>query len=177
MKNIFFTRCLVKDVVCCLVIDKKYWINIASTTMVKKLRLPVLEHPEPYQLISLEDPEFKSMGDRDVMVTKQVRVSFKLEEYEAEVLCDVVPTKTKHLLLGRPWRKQRQARHDSYTHKYSFLFNNREVILATLAISMMEKSENIITSEKEFIEEKLVNNDTDEGKETKDKEEKVQKIV
>lgn len=145
---------------------------MASTIMVEKLKLPVLEHPEPYQLISLEDPEFKNMGN--VMVTKQVRVLFKLEEYEDEVLCDVVPTKTKHLLLGRPWRK-RQARHDSYTLKYSFLFNNREVILATLAISMMEKSENIITSEKEFIEEKLVNNDTDEGKEIKDKEEKVQK--
>lgn len=86
-KDFFFTRCLVNDKVCGLYIDRKYWTNMASTTMVEKWELPILEHPKPYKLYSLEDPEFKDMVD--VLVTKQVRVSFILGEYEDEVLCDV----------------------------------------------------------------------------------------
>jgi len=38
----------------------------------------------------------------DVLMTKQVRVSFTIGEYEDEVLCDVVPYKTRDLLLGLP---------------------------------------------------------------------------
>jgi len=91
----------VNDKVCGLYIDRKYWINIASTTMVEKWRLPILEHPKPYILYSLEDPKFKDIAH--VLVTHQVRVSFTIGEYKDEVLCDVVPSKTRDLLLGLPW--------------------------------------------------------------------------
>jgi hypothetical protein len=126
--NIFFTRCLVNDKVCELFIDRKYWINMASTSMVEKWRLPILEHPDPYILYSLEDPEFKDMAD--VLVTKQVRLSFKIGEYEDEVLCDVVPSKTRDLLLGLPWQQQRRAKHDQHTNTYTFSFKNCQIIIA-----------------------------------------------
>ena len=116
-KIFFFTRCLVNDKVCGLYIDRKYWIKMISTSMVEKWRLPVLEHPEPYILYSLEDPKFKDMGD--VFVTKQVRVPFTFGEYEDEVLCDVVPSKTRDLLLGLPWQQQHRAKYDqtpTHTH-------------------------------------------------------------
>lgn len=108
-KSIVYTLCCVKDKMSKLDIDRKYWINMTSTIMVEKLGLPVLEHHDPYPLESLDDPEFKDLGY--VKVTEQVLVSFKLEGNKGEALCDVVPTKTRHLLLGRPWRRQRQARH------------------------------------------------------------------
>src|SRR3954468_4000432 len=99
MKNLLSTRCIVNDKIFGLVIDRKYWINMVSTTtMVEKLGLSVLEHPEPYILYSLEDPEFEDMAD--VLVTAQVRVSFTRGKYKDEVLCDVVPSKTRDLLLG-----------------------------------------------------------------------------
>lgn len=126
--NIFFSRCLVNDKVCELFIDRKYWINMVSTSMVEKWRLPVLEHPDPYILYSLEDPEFKDMAD--VLVTKQVRMSFKIGEYEDEVLCDVVPSKTRDFLLGLPWQQQRQAKHDQHTNTYTFSFKNCQIIIA-----------------------------------------------
>jgi hypothetical protein len=127
-KIIFFTRCLVNDKVCELFIDRKYWINMASTSMVEKWRLQVLEHPDPYILYSLEDPEFKDMAD--VLVTKQVRVPFKIGEYEDEVLCDVVPSKTRDFLLGLPWQQQCRAKHDEHTNTYTFSFKNCQIILA-----------------------------------------------
>src|SRR3954462_1658999 len=110
MKNLLSTRCIVNDKICGLVIDRKYRINMVSTTMVEKLGLSVLEHPEPYILYSLEDPEFEDMAD--VLVTTQVRVSFTRGKYKDEVLCDVVPSKTRDLLLGLPWHQQRRSKHD-----------------------------------------------------------------
>jgi hypothetical protein len=126
--NLFFIRCLVNDKFCGLYIDRKYWINMASTTMVERWGLPVLDHPEPYILYSLEDPEFKDMAD--VLVTKQVRVSLTIGDYEDDVLCDVVPSKTRDLLLGLPWQQQRHAKHDQHTNKYTFSFKNRQITLA-----------------------------------------------
>src|SRR3954462_12376101 len=101
MKNLLSTRCIVNDKICGLVIDRKYRINMVSTTMVEKLGLSVLEHPEPYILYSLEDPEFEDMAD--VLVTAQVQVSLTRGNYKDEVLRDVGPSKTRDLLLGLPW--------------------------------------------------------------------------
>lgn len=167
-RKLFLTRCIVKDKVCNLVIDRKYWRNVASTTMVEKLKLPFLEHPTPYIIDSLEDPEFKDMGD--LMVTKQVRVSFKLGEYEDEVLCDVLPTKTKDLLLGLPWRRERRAKHDSYTNKYSFLFKNSDFTLVPFDYEEVVRVKSGSESEKKKMSEKKIERKESEEKEVVEKE-------
>lgn len=59
--------------------------HMASKTMVEKLRLPVLKHRDLYQLGRFEGLEFKDVGD--MVVTEELRMSFKREEYEDEVLC------------------------------------------------------------------------------------------
>jgi len=41
------------------------------------------------------------------MVNKQVLINFAIEKYKDEVLCDVVPKETTHILLGRPWEYDR----------------------------------------------------------------------
>jgi len=102
--NCCFTRCLVNDKMCTLAVDGKYWINMASTTMIEKFQLSLVEYLESYILYSFEDPEFKDMVD--VLMTKQVQVSFILGEYEDEVLFDVVPSKTRGLLHGLLWQQQ-----------------------------------------------------------------------
>ena len=77
---------------------------MASTTMIEKFQLSLVEYLESYILYSFEDPEFKDMVD--VLMTKQVQVSFILGEYEDEVLFDVVPSKTRGLLHGLLWQQQ-----------------------------------------------------------------------
>ena len=49
-ENIFHTRCYIKGKVCSVIIDEGSYTNVASTTMVEKLGLPVLKHPKPYKL-------------------------------------------------------------------------------------------------------------------------------
>jgi hypothetical protein len=114
-KTFFFTRYLVNDMVCDLIIDRKYWINMVSTFMVEKLGLPV----------SLKDSEFNDMPN--YLVTKQVQISFTHGEYKDEVLCDVLPSKTRNFLLGRPWRHNRHTKYDHRNNTYSISHENRQI--------------------------------------------------
>ena len=114
-ENIFHTRCHVKDKVCSVIVDGGSCTNVASTSMVEKLGLTTLRHPRPYKLQWLND-------SGEVRVTRQVVVPFRIDKYEDEVLCDVVPMQAGHLLLGRPWQFDRRVQHDGFTNKYSFMF-------------------------------------------------------
>ncbi|XP_042380029.1 uncharacterized protein LOC121972425 [Zingiber officinale] len=124
-ENIFYTRCHVKDRVCDLIIDGGSCVNVASKLMVDKLGLPTLKHPKPYKLQWLND-------SGEMKVTKKVLISFTIGRYTDEVLCDVVPMKASHLLLGRPWQFDRRTTHDGYKNRYSFSKDGRNITLAPL---------------------------------------------
>ena len=124
-RRAFHTRCYVQDKVCSMIIDGGSCTNIASTIMVEKLGLPTLKHPRPYKLQWLND-------SGEVKVNKQVLVTFRIGKYEDKVLCDVVPMQAGHLLLGRPWQFDRRVKHDGFTNKYSFVFNQRNITLVPL---------------------------------------------
>lgn len=49
-ENFFHTRCIVNNKVCSMIIDGGSCTNVASTTLVEKLGLPLLTHPRPYRL-------------------------------------------------------------------------------------------------------------------------------
>ena len=49
-ENIFHTRCQVRDKICSMIIDGGSCTNVASTTMVNRLGLPMTNHPRPYKL-------------------------------------------------------------------------------------------------------------------------------
>jgi hypothetical protein len=54
-----------------------------------------------------------------VSVTKQCLVEFKIGGYNDKVLCDVIPMDVCHLLLGRPWKYDRNVVHDGRINTYS----------------------------------------------------------
>ncbi|KAJ4715125.1 Transposon Ty3-I Gag-Pol polyprotein [Melia azedarach] len=92
-EHIFHTRCHVKDKVCTMIIDSGSCTNAASTLLVDKLNLNTIKHHKLYKLQWLNE-----CGE--IRVTKQVLISFSIGKYEDEVLCDVAPIHTGHLLLG-----------------------------------------------------------------------------
>ncbi|KAJ4710331.1 Transposon Ty3-I Gag-Pol polyprotein [Melia azedarach] len=94
-EHIFHTICHVKDKVCTMIIDSGSCTNVASALLVDKLNLNTIKHPKPYKLQWLNE-----CGE--IRVTKQVLISFSIGKYEDEVLCDVAPMHTGHILLGRP---------------------------------------------------------------------------
>ena len=50
-KNSFHTRCLINNKVCNMIIDSSSCTNIASVTLIRKLRLNTIKHEKPYQLV------------------------------------------------------------------------------------------------------------------------------
>ncbi|RDX93950.1 hypothetical protein CR513_23724, partial [Mucuna pruriens] len=102
-EHIFHTRYLVQGKVCNMIIDEESCTNVASTILVEKINLQTTKHPRPYKLQWLSN-----IGE--VKVDKQVLVSFAIGNYKDEVLCDVVPMKAGHILLGHPWQFNRKVK-------------------------------------------------------------------
>ncbi|XP_024016342.1 uncharacterized protein LOC112089818 [Eutrema salsugineum] len=125
-ENLFHTRCIIMGKTCSMVIDGGSCTNVASQNMVEKLGMQTIKHPHPYNLRWLNN-------QRQLKVTKQVTVPFKIGRYEDEVLCDVLPMEAGHILLGRPWQFDRKAIHDGFTNKHSFEHQGRKVVLVPLS--------------------------------------------
>ena len=72
------------------------------------------------------------------MIVEQWRLNnkcgflFQLEKYEDEVLCDVAPMYTAHILLHRPCQSNRKVSYDGYKNHYSCEMNYRKVVLTPL---------------------------------------------
>ena len=81
--------------------------------MVQKLGLEVSDHPEPYHICRLNEHQV-------IRIDKQVKVSFCIGQYKDEVLCDVLPMESSHLLLGRPWQFDKKVQHEGFTNRYIF---------------------------------------------------------
>ncbi|KAL1220377.1 hypothetical protein V5N11_006001 [Cardamine amara subsp. amara] len=93
--------------------------------MVNKLGLNIKKHPKPYDLQWLND-----MGE--MRVNYQVEVPIVIGKYEYEILCDVLPMKAGHILLGRPWQSDRRLLHDGFTNHHTFEFKRRKTTLVPL---------------------------------------------
>ncbi|KAD6795090.1 hypothetical protein E3N88_05986 [Mikania micrantha] len=124
--NIFCTRCTAKGKICTIIIDGGSCDNIVATKMVEKLGLKTEPHPEPYQLTWLKKGNV-------VKVRHRCLVQFSIgNRYSDEVWCEVILMDACHILLGRPWQYDRQARHDGFRNTYSFKKDGINVTLAPL---------------------------------------------
>ncbi|XP_027337972.1 uncharacterized protein LOC113851629 [Abrus precatorius] len=94
-ENIFHSRCLVLGKVCSLIVDGGSCTNVASIRLIEKLNLTTTPHPKPYKLQWLSD-------EGELVVNRQVLITFSIGKYKDEVLCDVVPMEANHILLVRP---------------------------------------------------------------------------
>ena len=54
-------------------------------------------------------------------VNKQAKVNFSIDKYVDVLLCDVVPIHAGHILLGRPWKFDKDAIH--YGRKNSIVLS------------------------------------------------------
>ena len=90
---------------CDVIIDNGSCENFVSEAMVKALNMPIVKHPSPYKLGWIRK------GTRSV-VAETCKVPLSIgKTYEEEVVCDVVNRDACHLLLGRPWKFDRDIFH------------------------------------------------------------------
>ncbi|KAJ0442908.1 putative transcription factor interactor and regulator CCHC(Zn) family [Helianthus annuus] len=122
--TIFRTRCTSKSKICNVIIDGGSCENIVSQTMVDKLKLPLHDHPAPYQLTWLKKGNILKVSHRCL-------VQFSIgDKYSDEVWCEVLPMDACHILLGRPWQYDRRAKHDGFRNMYSFKKDGVNITLA-----------------------------------------------
>jgi hypothetical protein len=53
-------------------------------------------------------------------MTEKCLLSFQINNFSDQVLCDVVEMDTCHVLLGRPWLFDRKVLHDGMENTYEF---------------------------------------------------------
>lgn len=90
---IFHSRCLVNGRFCNVIFDGSSCNNVAIILLVVRATLKCVLHCISYKLHWLDD-------NKEISVTKEIRVPFSVGKYEVEALCDVVPMQARHLLLG-----------------------------------------------------------------------------
>ena len=79
-------------------------------------------------------------------------VSFTINKYSDEVLCDIEPMHAGHLLLGRPWQYNRRAIHDGYLNRFSFVKEGRKITLTPLCPKQVYKDQCKLESERKEAE-------------------------
>ncbi|XP_074292819.1 uncharacterized protein LOC141619697 [Silene latifolia] len=94
--------------------------------MVSKLGLSTLAHPKPCSLHWLND------GNK-VNLTKQVRLGLSMGSYVDEVLCDVIPMDACHVLLGRPWKFDRDVIHRGRSNEYELRDKGKRIVLKPMS--------------------------------------------
>ena len=120
--TLFQTKCVIKERSCRVIIDGGSCNNLASAEMVEKLSLSTKPHPQPYYIQWLN-----SSGK--VKVTRLVRVEFAIGSYHDSIDCDVVPMQACSMLLGRPWQFDKDSLHSGKTNQYSFVHNDKKIVL------------------------------------------------
>ncbi|XP_074304891.1 uncharacterized protein LOC141639743 [Silene latifolia] len=125
-QQIFQSRCTIQGRVCHLIIDGGSCANVASTTLIEKLKLPTREHQHPYKI------RWLSQGS-EIAVNEQALISFSIgQAYTDEVMCDIIPMDACHILLGRPWEFDRSIVHHGRNNTYSFTKDGEHEVLQEL---------------------------------------------
>jgi hypothetical protein len=80
--------------------------NLISAEVVKQLGLSTTPHPQPYNIGWLRQ-------GRDLHVNQQCRLSYNIQPFKDEVLCDVAPLDVCDVLLGQPYMWKHHAIYES----------------------------------------------------------------
>ena len=104
-KALFRMVCKVQGKCCKVIIDGGSTDNLVSTKVIEKLNLQKTKHPVPYKVSWLQN-------GHQLLVSEQCEIELQIGNYKDKVLCDVMAMDVCHILLGRPWQYDRNAKHD-----------------------------------------------------------------
>ena len=94
-------------------------------------------HREPYRFAWLH--KF-----HHVLVNEQFQVEFQIGNYKDAVRCDIIEMDACHVLLGRPWKFDREAVHEGKRNVYSFEMNGKKHSLHPIKVKKVEVSSQLL---------------------------------
>ncbi|XP_031398494.1 uncharacterized protein LOC116209072 [Punica granatum] len=146
--KLFRTRCNIHSHTFNLIIDSGSQENITGRAVVEKLELTVEKHPNPYSIGWI-----KSVGD--IRVTERCKVPFSIGKYRDEVYCDVVDMEACHLLFGRPWQYDTDAKHHGKENMYQ-LVKEGDLPSQKQIVEVPEEVKPLLAEFEEIIPEELL---------------------
>ncbi|GJV22324.1 putative nucleotidyltransferase, ribonuclease H [Tanacetum coccineum] len=148
--KIFQTKCLVKEKICSIIIDKGSCKNLVSKALVKAFKFPTEPHYSPYQIGWIKKGS-------TLKVTEICKVPLAIKKHYNElVTCDVVDMESCHVLLGRPWQHYVDSTHQGKSNMYLFKWSEKTIAMLPLSVvSPKTKLENktlvtLVASPKDF---------------------------
>lgn len=147
IKNLFRTHCKVLGMICKVIVDSSSIENLVSNTMIDKLGLKKIPHPNPYRVSWLNK-------DQQTLVDEQCWVAFQIGEYKDKVLCEVINMDACHLLLGRPLQYDVNSQHEGKKNVYTLTKNGISYTMTPFPDCDKEKpskSSVMLVGEKEFL--------------------------
>jgi hypothetical protein len=95
-EHLFHSQMWVKGTPLHFIVDSGSQKNLISAEVIKQLGLSTTPHPQPYNIGWLRQ-------GRDLCVSQQCRLSYDIQPFKDEVLCDVSPLDVCDVLLGQPY--------------------------------------------------------------------------
>jgi hypothetical protein len=105
-EHLFHSHMWVKGTPLHFIVDSGSQKNLISAEVVKQLGLSTTPHPQPYNIGWLRQ-------GRDLHVSQQCRLSYGIQPFRDEVLCDVSPLDVCDVLLGQPYMWKHHAIYES----------------------------------------------------------------
>jgi hypothetical protein len=105
-EHLFHSQMWVKGNPLHFIVDSGSQKNLISTEVIKQLGLLTTPHPQPYNIGWLRQ-------GRDLCVSQQCRLSYNIQPFKDEVLCDVSPLDVCDVLLGQPYMWKRHVVYES----------------------------------------------------------------
>jgi hypothetical protein len=105
-ERLFHSQMWVKGTPLHFIVDSGSQKNLISAEVVKQLGLSTTPHPQPYNIGWLRQ-------GRDLRVNQQCRLSYGIQPFKDEVLCDVSPLDVCDVLLGQPYMWKRHVVYES----------------------------------------------------------------
>jgi hypothetical protein len=101
-EHLFHSQMWVKGTPLHFIVDSGSQKNLISTEVIKQLGLSTTPHLHPYNIGWLRQGQ-------DLCVSQQCRLSYDIQPFKEEVLCDVAPLDVCDVLLGQPYMWKRHA--------------------------------------------------------------------
>jgi hypothetical protein len=95
-ERLFHSQMSVKGTPLHFIVDSESQKNLISAEVVKQLGLSKTPHPQPYNIGWLRQ-------GRDLRVSQQYQLSYGIQPFKDEVLCDFAPLDVCDVLLGQPY--------------------------------------------------------------------------
>jgi hypothetical protein len=100
------------------IVDRSSQKNLISEEVSKRLALPTMPHPQPYTIGWLYQGS-------DIHVSQQCHLSYDINPFKDEVLCDVSPLEVCNVIFSQPYLWKCHVVYESRPHNVIITLNKK----------------------------------------------------